>query len=71
MFTWACHCATLSGMRRLSSSSLLFLGAVYIIPISLIQVSPKVGGMVMKLYITEGMRVDKDKPFNKLPTGKN
>ena len=32
----------------------------YIIPISLIQVSPKVGGMVMKLYITEGMAVKKD-----------
>jgi len=32
----------------------------YIIPISLIQVSPKVGGMVMKLNITEGMRVKKD-----------
>lgn len=31
-----------------------------IIPISLIQVSPKVGGMVIKLYITEGMRVPKD-----------
>ncbi len=32
----------------------------YIIPISLIQVSPKVGGMVTKLNITEGMRVKKD-----------
>jgi multidrug resistance efflux pump len=32
----------------------------YIVPISLIQVSPKVGGMVTKLYITEGMRVNKD-----------
>jgi multidrug resistance efflux pump len=32
----------------------------YILPISLIQVSPKVGGMVTKLYITEGMRVKKD-----------
>lgn len=31
----------------------------YIIPISLIQVSPIVGGKVMKLYITEGMKVDK------------
>jgi HlyD family secretion protein len=31
----------------------------YIIPISLIQVSPKVGGMVMKLNITEGMPVKK------------
>lgn len=32
----------------------------YIVPISLIQVSPKVGGMVTKLYITEGIRVKKD-----------
>jgi HlyD family secretion protein len=32
----------------------------YIIPISLIQVSPKVGGMVTKLYITEGKLVPKD-----------
>ena len=31
----------------------------YIIPISLIQVSPKVGGMVIKLNIQEGTRVDK------------
>lgn len=31
----------------------------YIIPVSLIQVSPKVGGMVTKLYITEGMQVQK------------
>jgi HlyD family secretion protein len=30
-----------------------------LVPIQLIQVSPKVGGMVMKLNILEGMRVDK------------
>jgi multidrug resistance efflux pump len=32
----------------------------YIVPISLIQVSPKVSGTVMKLFIKEGMRVEKD-----------
>jgi HlyD family secretion protein len=30
-----------------------------LVPVQLIQVSPKVGGMVMKLNILEGMRVDK------------
>jgi HlyD family secretion protein len=32
----------------------------YIVPFSLVQVSPKVGGTVMKLKIEEGMQVDKD-----------
>src|SRR5579862_1465549 len=31
----------------------------YIIPISLVQISPKVGGMVLKLNVTEGMAVKK------------
>jgi HlyD family secretion protein len=38
----------------------------YIIPISLIQVSPKVGGMVEKLYIKEGDRVEKGKVLAEL-----
>ena len=38
----------------------------YIIPISLIQVSPKVGGMVTKLNITEGDRVKKGALLAKL-----
>lgn len=38
----------------------------YIIPISLIQVSPKVGGMVTKLNITEGDRVEKGALLAKL-----
>lgn len=35
-------------------------GKGYIVPFSLIQVSPKVGGTVMKLYIREGMPVEKN-----------
>src|SRR5690348_17064930 len=34
-FTCSCHCATLSGIRASSSSSLTLAGAVYITPASL------------------------------------
>lgn len=38
----------------------------YIIPVSLIQVSPKVSGMVMELLIEEGMKVKENDPLARL-----
>jgi multidrug resistance efflux pump len=40
----------------------------YIVPVHQIQVSPKVGGMVLKLSIEEGQRVDKDFVLAQLET---
>jgi HlyD family secretion protein len=47
-----------SGMA--SSGSVVLESKGYIIPVHQIQVSPKVSGMIMKLYIEEGKRVKKD-----------
>jgi multidrug resistance efflux pump len=48
------------GKVNKSSSGIATVSKGYLVPISLIQVSPKVGGMVVKLNIQEGMYVRKD-----------
>src|SRR5262245_32505701 len=44
---------------RGASGAVVFEAKGYVIPVQQIQVSPKVGGMVEKLYVEEGKRVKK------------
>jgi multidrug resistance efflux pump len=47
------------GSARGSPGSVVFEAKGYVIPVQQIQVSPKVGGMVERLYVEEGKRVKK------------
>jgi HlyD family secretion protein len=46
-----------AGGAQYATRGVIFEAKGYVIPIKLIQVSPKIGGMVEKLYVIEGKRV--------------
>ena len=54
---------TQSAGSKESKSEIALEAKGYIVPFSLIQVSPKISGTVMKLYIKEGMAVKKNDPL--------
>jgi HlyD family secretion protein len=56
----------LPGAPESAASEITLESKGYIVPFSLVQVSPKISATVMKLYIKEGMAVDKDFVLAKL-----